>query len=242
MYIWQRILAFAVVGLTFMFCSPVDAQQSANQPSTFKMMRNADEAGNYPEAVRLALKIIQEGDNVRYSPKLSMAQVRGFQHETRAVAAGYLAKYYDQGLGVSRDYGKAAYYYELSLADLEMSSRYQGVPHGPVWATAARLGTMYAHGVGVPRDRAKARAIFVGMGKPGIELVELLDTNRLPNGGVNELAVAMRQMNADKAAAQQAQAAIAARNPPPSRPSARSGADPWASEKDPWASALSGLL
>jgi hypothetical protein len=228
------MLANSVIAMALVFSVQVNAQQPPNGISTFKMMRNADRAGNQQEVARLAFKIIQEGDNPRYSPTATPTQILAAQLSTRGAAEEYLAVYYDQGIVFGRNHAQAAYYYERTLADYAAANRYEGTVRSPRWDLTARLGALYGTGLGVQRDKAKARAIFATLGQSGAELIELLDANRLPPGDVDELRAAARGLRSEQAAKQEAQAAaqarreaaIAARNPPPSR-SSRGSSSGW---------------
>jgi ribosomal protein L12E/L44/L45/RPP1/RPP2 len=221
MYRGKWEFAIIVVG-TLMLSLQGHAQQSSDSTSNFMMMWKAEKADNYQQTAYWANKVIQEGDGRQRSPSQSLASIQRNQLESRAAAEAHLARFYDQALGMPQDYTKSAYWYQRAVTDLEAASRYPGASQGQPWDWWARLGSFYATGLGVPKDKARARAIFASLNY-GTELVELLDTNRIPTGSLADVKAAVTRLQHEKAAQREAQAAaearrqaaIEARNPPP---------------------------
>lgn len=174
----------------------------------------AEKAHNYAEAMQLFQKISNES-----SDPLSVA-----------MADAHIGSFYEKGLGTTQNYRQAAYWYQKA-ADL----------HAGATGAELQLGILYAYGLGVPRNLAKAREIFYGMGGEGDLWLALLDTNKLP-ANPDEVtpqlfreALAERQRREEAAAAAEykREMATAARQPTTSQSSSGSGTG-----KDPWGSAL----
>jgi hypothetical protein len=145
----------------------------------------AENAGNYTEAMRVWRKIDAEPEvDVAYPSGKGNVQLGGFTSaglyaDGLAEARYKIAYYYEFGLGLNRNYTEAAAFYQkaVSTTDLNGNRTLFGT-----WATK-RLGFLYAYGLGVPKDRAKARQLWAAL-PDGVDsgkgYVRLLDNNALP--------------------------------------------------------------
>jgi TPR repeat protein len=146
----------------------------------------ADRAGNYAEALRLFRMIDAQSDaafageaSVDYFTAQRMgrgAQNYHFQayhfFSTRSGAREKIGEYYEKELGgVNQDYRTAAIYYAKA------TDKSNG--DAPSIRATLRLAFLYANGLGVPRDRAKARELLVSTGPSTQANVVLLDHNLL---------------------------------------------------------------
>jgi hypothetical protein len=144
--------------------------------SNFRKATTADRARNYPDAMQWWLRVVREGSGVPiHNPYVSEKEKHDEELSNQAFAAYKIGYYYQTGLGVKQDYSTAASWYQTSV---NMG------PSLPSSRAREYLGILYAHGLGVPQDRGKARALFASLG-PGIgtSLIELLDANELPTNG-----------------------------------------------------------
>jgi Sel1 repeat len=151
----------------------------------------ADKAGNYTDAMRLFREIGAAPEvSVAYAnvalPDVYTVPASKRYEELADDYAGLLAgarsmigRYYWDGKGVPQDYAEAARWYQKAVDTKDI--------HGDetLFGRAAKrsLGLLYVYGLGVPRDRAKAREIWAGMGAgtPNAnDLVRLVDNNALP--------------------------------------------------------------
>ncbi len=102
-----------------------------------------------------------------------------------ALAEYKIGEYYEKGLGVPQNYAAAAMWYQKAVENTYADMR-------PRFA----LGWLYAHGLGVPRDPAKARAVFATIGGgEGQLLVGMLDAGKLPKS-IDGLAAAETEYSA----------------------------------------------
>ncbi len=143
----------------------------------------ADKAHNYTEAMRLWRKIDAEGDTAlsNLPPTRPGRGADGWYHrgslaiaeshlDNLSVAREKIGEYCEKGLGVRQDYSEAASWYLKAINTRAFGSG----------KAKENLGFLYAYGLGVPRDRAKARALWVERGPSEEILVRLLDNDMLP--------------------------------------------------------------
>jgi len=123
---------------------------------------------------------------------------------TRSGARERIGEYYEKGLGgVKQDHRTAAIYYAKA------TDKSNG--DAPSIRATLRLAFLYANGLGVPRDRAKARELFLSTGPSTQANVVLLDHNLLPRSmedvtpSLLQTASALKaEYNAKKARAEEA--------------------------------------
>ena len=129
----------------------------------------ANRQGNYAEAMRLFQNIDAEPD-----PSPSLASMDFFtakrmgrevmhnyfaEHKFlsgRAAARERIGEYYEKGRSVPQDYRLAASWYGRAID--------QSNGDAPSVRAKVRLAFLYANGLGVPRDRVKARELLVSLG------------------------------------------------------------------------------
>jgi tetratricopeptide (TPR) repeat protein len=129
----------------------------------YRKAKADDKAGNYTEALPLWQKF----------------EAQASDPEGLAFARSGIGKYYLSGYAVQQNYTEAARWYQKAVDTRDTHGGETGIGR----AAKHSLGLLYAYGLGVPRDRAKARQIWVSMGggTPNADdLVKLLDNNALP--------------------------------------------------------------
>jgi hypothetical protein len=170
----------------------------------------AEKAGNYTEAMRVWRKIDAEPEvDVAYPGGKGNVQLGGFTSaglyvDGLAEARYKIAYYYEFGLGLNRNYTEAAAWYQKAVSTTDLNGN--GTLFG-TWATK-RLGFLYAYGLGVSQDRAKARQLWAGLPEGvdnGKAYVRLLDNNALPqnmddpNRFAHEVKDALARLDAEDA-------------------------------------------
>jgi TPR repeat protein len=160
--------------VTSMANSTTSTSSSRENPvynSNLMRAQRADSAHDYTQAMGWWMKVVTEGDGL---PDLPPTDIRSSMNENGhavsiASAEIKIADYYRNGLGVPKDYTAAAHWYQkASESPTPFSMR-----------AKVELGILYAHGLGVSQDRAKARQLFVQAGTNG-SVLDLLDANKLP--------------------------------------------------------------
>ena len=180
--------AFLFVGLSYVPCAGAPAgQQDGNSTSLVKLQAVAS-SGDAAAQFRLAFYLFQTGDPPDYSSILTWLRSSTEQHYAPAQCTlGYL---YEKGLGLHRDYAKAAENYRAaalqgdSIAQNNLGYLYY-TGHGVhkdsrasfKWYRAAaehgdptgesNLGYLYYHGQGTRRDYAEAAKWFRAAAEQG---------------------------------------------------------------------------
>jgi Sel1 repeat len=197
---------------TSRYQQPITTAGAQSVDSYFGAAYAAEKAHNYVEAMQLFQKIANDSSSAG----------------SRAMADTHIGSFYEKGLGTNQDYRQAAYWYQKAVN-----------LHAAATGAELRLGLLYANGLGVPRDRAKARELFEAAGPSSSIYLVLLDTNKLPSNSddispaLMREALAEKQQREEREQAQQEaeyarEAATAARKPTASQSSSSSS-----TEKDP---------
>jgi len=127
----------------------------------------ADRDGNYAQALPL-FRRLAESDPPQALPQRTADDY----FSNRSGAREKIGEYYEKEIIERQDYRAAASWYEKAI---DASNRDR-----PSIRAALRLAFLYANGLGVPRDRVKARELLASGGPSSGELLVLLDHNLLP--------------------------------------------------------------
>ena len=144
--------------------SSVSVDQYKSNELDFAAAKAADRAGNYQEALRLYEKVDLAGGPPATDSSDFVAYNNGI---TPAFARSEIGRHYEQGIGVERNYHTAAIWYEKAMACECVNP------------ATMRLGFLYANGLGVPKDREKARELFKTVHALNT-IIEAMDNNLLP--------------------------------------------------------------
>ena len=170
-------LRVIVISLSIVFAL-LGAQSAAGAPGTDAAYQttinagiaalNADRAGNYQQAMPLFQQVASDEATVpNWTERTASAYLN-----LRAAAREKLGEYHEKGLGgLPRDYKAAAIWYQKAIDP----------SNGNEVSIAAvlRLAFLYANGLGVPQNRARARELLA-RSPSNQQFVIMLDHNLLP--------------------------------------------------------------